>query len=310
MFVLAHLSDPHLGPLPPAPFLSFAGKRAIGYLNWRRKRDAAHRRETLDALVGDMQAQAPDHIAVTGDLINLSLPLEFSRAREWLMSLGAWQDVSLVPGNHDAYVRRTGRLRRPTWGDFMRGDDNTGDVNAASFPYVRQRGPVAIIGVSSAIPTAPFMATGRVGDAQRERLAHMLARLGAENLFRVVLIHHPPASPPARRFKRLLDDREFRDTLARHGAELVLHGHDHVPSLTWLARDRIASDESITDTQIPVFGVPSASANPATAKAPAAYNLYRISGEAGAWRCEVVSRGFDRSEKLVEIARTMVGPSA
>lgn len=302
MFVLAHLSDPHLGPLPAAPFLSFAGKRAIGYLNWRRKRNAAHRRDTLDALVGDMQAQAPDHIAITGDLINLSLPQEFPRAREWLMSLGVWQDISLVPGNHDAYVRRTGRLRRPTWGDFMRGDNNAGDVNAASFPYVRRRGRVAIIGVSSAIPTAPFMATGRVGDAQRERLAHTLAQLGAEKLFRVVLIHHPPSSPPTRRFKRLLDDREFRGTLARHGAELVLHGHDHVPSLTWIARDR--------SERIPVFGVPSASADPATAKAPAAYNLYRISEEGGVWRCEAVSRGFDRSENLVEIARTVVWPCA
>ena len=111
----------------------------------------------------------------------------------------------------------------------------------------------------------------------------------------MVLIHHPPASPRARRFKRLLDDRELRDTLARHGAELILHGHDHVPSLTWLARDRITGGGSVVEARIPVFGVPSASANPATAKAPAAYNLYRISGGAGAWRCEAVSRGIDRS---------------
>ena len=61
----------------------------------------------LDALVADMQAQRPDHIAVTGDLVNLALEAEFTPAQAWLESVGTPQRVTVVPGNHDAYVRAT-----------------------------------------------------------------------------------------------------------------------------------------------------------------------------------------------------------
>src|SRR3984957_3814485 len=88
-FTLAHLSDPHLAPLPVPRFRDLAGKRALGYLNWKRNRRKFHRRDVLDALVSDIQAQAPDHIAITGDLVNLALEAEFAPAREWLESVGA-----------------------------------------------------------------------------------------------------------------------------------------------------------------------------------------------------------------------------
>ena len=37
-FKLAHLSDPHLPPLPKARLSELAGKRVLGYLNWTRNR--------------------------------------------------------------------------------------------------------------------------------------------------------------------------------------------------------------------------------------------------------------------------------
>src|SRR6185437_13894221 len=88
-FTLAHLSDPHLSPLPAARLRDLAGKRALGYLNWTRNRHKFHRRDVLDALVSDLQAQAPDHIAITGDLLNLALEAEFAPSRTWLESIGA-----------------------------------------------------------------------------------------------------------------------------------------------------------------------------------------------------------------------------
>ena len=96
-FTLAHLSDPHLPPLPAARLRDLAGKRALGYLNWTRNRHKYHRREVLDALVSDMQAQTPDHIAVTGDLVNLALEAEFAPARAWLESVGAPDRVTVDP---------------------------------------------------------------------------------------------------------------------------------------------------------------------------------------------------------------------
>ncbi|MBI3435708.1 MAG: metallophosphoesterase [Proteobacteria bacterium] len=292
MFVLAHLSDPHLAPLPEPTWRQLAGKRALGYVNWRRHRRHRHRRDVLEALAHDLRAQVPDHIAVTGDLVNIALPGEFLAARAWLDRLGRPRDVTLVPGNHDAYVPGALAAMRGHCGDYMRGDDG-----AAAFPFVRRRGEVALIGLSSAIATSPFMATGALGAAQLGALGDILDELGNSRLARVVLLHHPPAGPRAAH-KRLRDAKAFLAVLARHGAELVLHGHDHVPLLTWLAgpRGRVAA-----------LGVPSASMAATGAEAPAGYNLYRMARVAGALRCEVIARGR-RGEPpaFVEITRRVL----
>src|ERR1700749_4226095 len=99
-FKLAHLSDPHLPPLPKARLSELAGKPALGYINWTRNRRKYYRREVLDALVADMQAQAPDHIAVTGDLVNLALEAEFAPARQWLKRVGEPRGATTSTGNH------------------------------------------------------------------------------------------------------------------------------------------------------------------------------------------------------------------
>src|SRR5262249_55307218 len=105
MFSLAKLPDPHLGPLPTPRPAELASKRVFGFVNWMRKRRLLHRGEVLAAIVADLKAQAADHIAVTGDLANVSLPQEFAAARAWLVGLGDTHDVTVVPGNHDVYVR-------------------------------------------------------------------------------------------------------------------------------------------------------------------------------------------------------------
>ncbi len=104
MFTLAHLSDPHLAPLPKPRLTQLFGKRLTGYVNWQRKRRFVHDPAVLAKITADMAQQAPDHIAVTGDLANIGLPDEFLRGREWLQTLGSARDVSFVLGNHDVYV--------------------------------------------------------------------------------------------------------------------------------------------------------------------------------------------------------------
>src|SRR5580704_3333994 len=114
-FTLAHLSDPHLPPLPSPRLSELMGKRAFGYLNWTRNRHRYHRRDVLDVLVSDLQAQVPDHIAITGDLVNLALEAEFAPARAWLEDIGSPERVTVVPGNHDAYVRATRHRFTEAW---------------------------------------------------------------------------------------------------------------------------------------------------------------------------------------------------
>jgi len=291
VFTLAHLSDPHLPPLPAVRFRDLAGKRALGYLNWTRNRHKVHRREVLDALVSDIQAQAPDHIAVTGDLVNLALEAEFAPARAWLESVGAPDRVTVIPGNHDAYVRVTRHRFAQAWGHYLAGDD--APERGGTFPSLRRRGPLALISLSSAVPTPPLMATGWLGRTQLTELERMLAQLSAEQVFRVLLVHHPLRSNS--RFKRLTDSAELLALLKQHGVELVLHGHDHVHSTIWVEGPR---------GKIPVVGVPSASAVAHGRYPAAAYNLFSIARDGAAWRVEQTVRGVDEARRVGQVKKT------
>jgi 3',5'-cyclic AMP phosphodiesterase CpdA len=107
MFRLAHLSDPHLAPMPRPRLRDFNLKRLFGFINWHHNRRQLHLSAVLERIVADLKDHKPEHIAVTGDLVNISLAAEFGPARAWLEQLGTAQDVTLVPGNHDIYLRST-----------------------------------------------------------------------------------------------------------------------------------------------------------------------------------------------------------
>jgi 3',5'-cyclic AMP phosphodiesterase CpdA len=290
MFVLAHLSDLHLASRPrPAELI---GKRGLGFINWQRKRKYIHRPEIAEAIVRDLKDLAPDHIAMTGDLVNLSLEDEYRRARAWLEGLGSPHDVTVVPGNHDVYVRAVAPSPAAYWGDYMRGDDGR-----QTFPFVRRRGNVALVALSTAMPTGPFMATGRLGGRQLTGLADALDE--TRDLFRIVLIHHPPLSPPKRFMRRLTDAAGLRGVLAEHGAELLVHGHDHRRALVWL--------DGPGGSRIPVAGVPSVSARvPHGGEDGAGYTIFRIGGEKGEWRCEMTARQRAVDGALREVARQLL----
>jgi 3',5'-cyclic AMP phosphodiesterase CpdA len=286
-FTLAHLSDPHVPPLPRPRGRELAGKRMLGYLNWTRNRHKYYRREVLDALVKDMQAQAPDHVAVTGDLVNLALEAEFAPALGWLKQVGPADRVTAIPGNHDAYVRATQHRFAETFCDYLRGDETNGvDI----YPFVRRRGPLVLIGLSSAVPTAPFMATGTLGRAQLDALEKILINLAAEPAFRVLLVHHPLRSDS--RPKRLTDSSRLIALIERYGVDLVLHGHDHIHSTMWFEGP---------DRRIPSIGVPAASALARGRHPAAAYNLFTIARDGNAWRCEQTVRGLADGGSIREL---------
>jgi 3',5'-cyclic AMP phosphodiesterase CpdA len=168
------------------------------------------------------------------------------------------------------------------------------DDDIAGFPFLRRRGPLALIGVTSGVPTAPLLANGWLGTLQLAGLAETLNQLKTEKLFRVLLIHHPPVSQ-AGRSKALLDAPVLLRIIAAHGADLVLHGHDHLHMINWL--------NGPNGTRVPAVGVPSASAAPSTSKDAAAYNLYRIDGAPGDWQCKIISRGIAANGEVGEQKR-------
>lgn len=283
MFRLAHISDVHLGPLPDVTYRELASKRAIGYINWQRNRRRFMHDAVLDTIVADLKANVPDHLAVTGDLVNLALDGEIDLARQWLETLGDPSGVSVVPGNHDAYVPGAFDKICRAWAPWMSGDAAAGPVSRTAFPYLRVRGPVALIGVSTARATAPFMANGFFEEGQAGRLGRMLDRARDEGLFRAIMIHHPPVRGAVAQHKRLFGIGRFHKTVIRHGAELVLHGHSHLPSLFFIGG---------RPDRVPVVGVAAGGQAPGAKHPAAQYNLIDIDGGPGQWRVRLSRRGL------------------
>jgi 3',5'-cyclic AMP phosphodiesterase CpdA len=299
MFTFAHLSDPHLA-IQSAPGLrSLMNKRLIGYLSWRTKRRAIHETRVLAALTGAIKQARTDHIAITGDLTNIALPAEFKEARRWLEEFGPPGSITLVPGNHDAYVGVPWSASLGLWTDYMRGDSEPMD-STADFPTVRVRGPVAFVGVSSAHPSAPHLAIGSVGAKQLAALEQKLAELGRKKLFRIILIHHPPVPGTVKPRASLRDSAEFARVVASAGAELVLHGHTHRMSHHAIATSR---------GDVPVIGVASASAKAQHAhREQAQFHVYTVANEADRWRLDLEIRGLDEEALAFRTTRTLSVP--
>ncbi len=300
---IAHMSDVHLAPLRGIGPRHANIKRALGLANWIVKRRKVHLRPVVDQLVADLARQQVDHVIVSGDLVNLGLPGEHTAALEWLQALGPPERVSVVPGNHDIYCRLWRDPGVERWRAYMR-SDAAGAAHvagpASGFPYVRIVGGLALIGVNSAIPTRPFMAVGRVGEGQLAGLARTLDRLGAAGLRRLVIIHHPPLPGQADERRGLLDAAEMEATLQAHGADLVVHGHNH--------RDMHEVRQG-KGGRIDVVGIASASIGRSYKHEPLGrYNLIRLdAGERGG-AIEIVTRGISsEGGQVAELGRRMLG---
>jgi 3',5'-cyclic AMP phosphodiesterase CpdA len=262
MFTLAHLSDPHIGPIPLVSWRAPMNKRVVGYVNWRLRRQRIHDMGSLDRIIADIGAIAPDHVAMTGDLGHVGLPQEFEAAKDFMSRLGTPDDVSFVPGNHDAYVKGALEECLARFAAYATGDDGR-----QSFPYLRVRGPVALIGLSTAVSTPHFFATGTLGPEQTERAEALLRETESQGLIRIILIHHAPHLGGAKPMRQLTDAARFEAMLARAGADLVLHGHNHRTSLAH--RPGPAGP-------VPILGVPSASGATDDRHEPAGWFLIRI----------------------------------
>ena len=227
MSTIAHISDLHLLSLQGVRPQDLAGKRITGAANLLFNRGGQYSVDTARSLVRDVNAQAVDHVVVSGDLTNLSLAAEFALARDVLaeLSLPASR-VTVVPGNHDCYTPDAARdeLFEAHLGHLLRGDLQPGP---GAYPSLCLNDDLAVLALSSARVSAPFLAVGTIGGRQLRLAETLLGRPECGDRFRVVVLHHPPCGPHAHWHNNLTDHRAFAAMLARAGADLVLHGHIH-----------------------------------------------------------------------------------
>jgi 3',5'-cyclic AMP phosphodiesterase CpdA len=281
----AQISDPHLSSLEGVRARDLLSKRALGYLSWRHRRRFEHRPEVLAALGRDIGQFALDQLLVTGDLTHIGLPDEFRQALAWLRGLGNPGAVAVIPGNHDASVATPWQDTFALWRDYMASDtpSDLPDSLSSLYPSLRLRGDIAFIGLSTACPKPPLMATGTAGTAQLARLPALLDAAHARGQFRVVYLHHSLLPGRDKWRKRLTDAAAVQKIIADHGAELVLNGHGHRAHY-----DELATAHGI----VPVVAVPSASALGLHGGNVASYNCYGVERSDEGWQLAIESRDY------------------
>jgi 3',5'-cyclic AMP phosphodiesterase CpdA len=289
---IAHLSDLHLLDLEGAVPHRILNKRLTGWVNIRLNRGHTHKPAPVHAAREAFHEVGVDHVVVTGDLTNLALEREFEVVRAFLDGLGFGpENVSVVPGNHDTYTRGSHKVGR--FATYL-GAYATSDVHVsgeATFPFVRLRGPVAIIGLSSAVPRPPLVASGELGVLQLGALRRALAHPEVASRTPVVLVHHPVHNPPSvgkTYLEGLVDAEALCAELGDVWRGLILHGHLH---------RRIHRTVPTRRGVLDAVGATSASLLHENADRMAGFNVYDVADDGviariGAYRFEPSSGRF------------------
>ncbi|HEX9294274.1 MAG TPA: metallophosphoesterase [Polyangiaceae bacterium] len=280
---IAHISDLHVLALQGAvPFRLF-NKRATGYANLRLYRKHVHRSEIVRTIAAHLAETGVDHVVVTGDVSNLALEAEFEAVRAVLDDVLRLppSSVTIVPGNHDVYTRGAQKQKRFAryFEPYLASDlphlctHHPGGL----FPIVKVRGPVAIIGLSSAMARPPFVAAGRLGRDQLDALEQILATPLVKDKCPIVVVHHPLENPPTwtwmkSRLEGLEDARHLKNILRTLPRGLLLHGHLH---------RRMHRKLATQGGHIDMLGAASASLVHTSPARMAGYNLYEFADDGG-----------------------------
>lgn len=287
-FRFIHCSDWQLPMAAGSLNGGWRAKQVLSRASWLLRRRRQYRREVLEEAMRVWSRAGVDRVCVSGDLVNFALPAEFAAAAVCLRRIEATAPVSLVPGNHDALVRAGDESRTREWQPWLGGAPGPG-----RWPSVTLHGPVAFVGLSSAVPTPPFFAHGELAPPQLEELARLLPALQQRGFFRVVMIHHPPQAGAIGWRGALRNAAALREVLRCGGAELVLHGHLHRP-----VRASLPGDAG----PIPVLGAGSASScRPAGQTARGHFHLCSVQPTGpGAWRLFVTDYFYDPARRRYE----------
>ena len=223
-FCLAHVTDVHVTRVDTMRTRDYLGKRGGGAANAVLGRGRYGSDAILQAVARDVRDDPPDHVALTGDVTQLSLPAEFEGARALVDSFGLPPDrVSVIPGNHDCYTAgvQRDRLFERAFAPYLEGHP---------YPILKVTDGVAVVGVTTAVPTPLLFATGTLGPEQLARLDDLLARPDLSDKLVVLLVHHPVLRRVQKmngRLRGLTDAEALLAIVARRHVDLILHGHEH-----------------------------------------------------------------------------------
>lgn len=224
-------------------------------------------RSVVEALVRLAQAERPALLVLSGDITQRATVAQFAAARAFVDRLGAARFVA-IPGNHDIPIAH---LLLRLWAPYRRFQRSFG----LALEHEVDQPELLLLALKT---TRRYRhVNGELSRAQIDRVAARLARAAPTQL-RVVVTHQPVAVPR----HEDAGDRLHRHTeavrrWAEAGADLVLGGHIHLPSLLPL-------HEQLPGLARPIWGLQAGTAVSSRVRheAPNSVNLLRIGPVEGA----------------------------
>ncbi len=250
---LAHFSDIHITYFPLAgPFAIKRLAAIASYTLMGRGKHFEGSDHRIGKLLEDVDAQGVDHALCTGDLTGVSTEAEFDRvAGLFGPRLHQPQQYTVIPGNHDRYVRGSEGLFEGHFAALCEG---------GRFPFSKQVAPgVTIVGIDVARPTSVIDSSGLCGERQRDALLGILTDASLKDHFVVLAQHYGLLRSEGQRDRRdhgLRDDLELMALIDREDVslDLVLHGHMHRPYVVNTRRRTIINAGSATDLHVKGLG--------------------------------------------------------
>lgn len=207
-FTLVHISDPHLS----------------------RQYYREHIK-SFKLLLEAILEQSCDHLLMTGDIVSTADPDDYFLARAILARFGLLHSskLTVVPGNHDIFGGPHRAVDVLSFPRYIRSVDYSRHLNlfveafeeafkgctfpvaGRVFPFVKEVGPFALIGLNSIPPWSPWDnplgSNGLIDDIQGEGLSHAADSLLVRDRIPIVAIHH--------HFNDLIADSSSTSTLWR-----------------------------------------------------------------------------------------------
>ncbi len=220
--------------MPDVPIRDLLSKRITGYVNWHRNRRKHLFGNTLELLLEQMQTHAPDHVAVTGDLVNLATEVEIRNAALWLSGVGKPTDVSVVRATMTPTCRVLPAAPQPL-GTTTWPATGTCSLRRGSSPMSADRKGRHRRLLDGGCHAA-LLGDGYFSGGQARRTLDLLRQLGDEASPASVL-HSPPTNPGCRGQSQAHWSASAASppSMREAGAELVLHGHTHLNTRYTLA---------------------------------------------------------------------------
>lgn len=251
MTQIAHLTDMHLIEDDHGSRRGAARLR-LAYLSLARPRKAEHRRSKAARALLEARLAGADHLVITGDLTEDGVAPQFEVLAE-VLEESRWpaSQVTLVPGNHDAYESGDGFAKA------LAGPLRAYAETSAPGAMTVLRDAV-LVAVSTAFHQPVTRSAGAIekeGLQAAERAAREARRLGRAL---VIAQHHPPrrhAVAPLQWIDGLREHAELGALLREHDHAHVLHGHTHEASDRSVrsgASPRIFSAEAVVDSAAPL----------------------------------------------------------